>query len=81
MKSIPIVSMRLGERKTMWYESIADAAKAIGVNKKTLMRALKSPSGLVSETDPPVYVDYATAIYDVEIDENKCFMECDDGEY
>ena len=58
MKSISVISMRLGERKTMWYESIADAAKAIGVNKKTLMRALKSPSGLVSETDPPVYVDY-----------------------
>ena len=80
MKSISVISMRLGERKTMWYESIADAAKAIGVNKKTLMRALKSPSGLVAETDPPVYVDYATAMYDVEIDEDKCYMECKDDE-
>ena len=78
MNNIPVVSMRLGERKTVWYESIADAAKAIGVNKKTLMHALKSPSGLVSETDPPVYVDYATAGYDVEIDEDKFYMECED---
>ncbi len=80
MKSISVISMRLGESKTVWYESIAVAAKAIGVNKKTLMRALKSPSGLVSETDPPVYVDYATAMYDVEIDEDKCYMECKDDE-
>ena len=37
MKSISVISMRLGESKTVWYESIADAAKAIGVNKKTLI--------------------------------------------
>ena len=80
MKSLSVVSMRLGEKKTVWHESIADAAKAIGVDRKTLMRALKSPSGLVSETDPPVYVDYATAMYDVEIDEDKIYMEGEDDE-
>ena len=80
MKSLSVVSMRLGENKTVWHESIADAAKAIGVDRKTLMRALKSPSGLVPETDPPVYVDYATAMYDVEVDEDKIYMECEDDE-
>ena len=80
MKSLSVISMRLGEKKTVWHESIADAAKAIGVDRKTLMRALKSPSGLVPETDPPVYVDYATAMYDVEIDEDKIYMECEDDE-
>lgn len=70
MKSQPVISMRLSERKTVWHESIAAAAKYLGVNRKTLMAALKSESGLVSETDPPVYVDDATAMYDVELDES-----------
>ena len=80
MKSLSVVSMRLGEKKTVWHESIAVAAKAIGVDRKTLMRALKSQSGLVPETDPPVYADYATAMYDVEIDEDNIYMECEDDE-
>lgn len=78
MKSQSVVSMRLSEKKTVWHKSIAEAAKALGVDRKTLMSALKSPSGLVPETDPPVYVDYATAMYDVEIDEDKIYMECED---
>lgn len=63
-----IVLIYTDNRGNEFYPSVAEASRQTGLPKNRLFEALASESGLVRWTDPPVYIDIAAQLYDVEKD-------------
>lgn len=63
-KSVVIIGI---DGKTRYFTSVEEAADRLGFYRQRLFEALASESGLIRNTDPPQYIDYAT--YDGEDDE------------
>lgn len=63
-----IVLIYTDNRGNLYFPSVAEASRKTGLPKNRLFEALASESGLVRWTDPPVYIDVASQLYDVEKD-------------
>ena len=61
-----IVLIYTDNRRNLFFPSVAEASRQTGLPKNRLFEALASESGLVRWTDPPVYIDVAAQLYDVE---------------
>lgn len=63
-KQIPIVVIWTDKPETRFFNNPAEAERYIGVERRTIYSALRSPSGRLKGTS--MYVDYACADFDVE---------------
>lgn len=63
-KQIPIVIICLDGHENRFFNSAKEAEMYIGVDRRAIMKALRSESGILPGKQ--MYVDYACSDYDVE---------------
>ena len=66
-----IVIINTNSDGNQYFPSVAEAARRLNIPRQRLFEALASASGLVKWTDPPIYIDYASQLYDVENDDEE----------
>ncbi len=55
----PIIIIYQKPRKTVYFESVAEASRATGFSRQRILRGLMDPYGEIPNTRPPVCVDEA----------------------
>ena len=72
----PVILISVEKNINTFYPSVKEASRALGregihVSPQRLFESIRSESGLIRGTDPPIYIDLAAQLYDVEKEEEE----------